>query len=152
MDKVVAHELQLLDIFHPGQFGSRKGKAVIDMAIQATTEAQLSIRKGEQVAWALGDIKSAFNYVQKETVLKKLENHEGLTRYIHWFFQPRQATITWDGEVRGTSLVGAGVPQGSPLSPVVFLIALAKALEDADQRLQREIPSLAHGHNLLVCG
>ena len=141
MDKVVAHELQHLDIFHPGQFRLRKGKAAIDMAIQSTTEAQLSRKKGEQVAWALGDISSAFNYVQKETVLKKLESHEGLTRYIHWFFQPRQATITWDREARGTSLVGAGVPQGSPLSLVVFLIAIAKVLEDTDKRLLREIPS-----------
>ena len=94
MDKVVASELQHLNIFHPGQFGSRKGKAAIDMAIQSTTEAQLSVRRGKQVVWALGDIKSTFNYVQKETVLKKLEGLDGLTRYIHWFFQPRQATIT----------------------------------------------------------
>ena len=141
MDKVVAHELQHLDIFHPGQFESRKGKAAIDMAIQSTTEAQLSRKKGEQVAWALGDISFAFNYVQKETVLKKLESHEGLTRYIHWFFQSRQASITWDGEARGTRLVGAGVPQGSPLSSVVFAIAIAKVLEDTDKRLLREIPS-----------
>lgn len=61
--------------------------------------------------------------------------------HIHWFFQPRQATITWDGEARGTTTVRAGVPQGSPLSPVVFLIAVAKALEDADKRIQREIPT-----------
>ena len=94
MDKVVASELQKLPIFHEGQFGSRKGKAAIDMTIQATTEAQLAITNGKQVAWALGDIKSAFNFVQKYTVIAKLNGHQGLIKYIHWFFQPRRADIT----------------------------------------------------------
>ena len=75
MDKVVASKLQHLDIFHPRQFDSRKGKAAMDMAIQATTEAQLSLKKGKQAAWVLGDIKSAFNFVQKDFVLAKLRGH-----------------------------------------------------------------------------
>ena len=32
-------------------------------------------------------------------------------------------------------------PQGSPLSPVIFLIAIAKVLEDADTQIAREFPS-----------
>ena len=98
MDKVVAEDLQMLPAFHQGQFGSRKGKSAIDMAIQAVTETQLAMVNGKQTAWALGDIKSAFNYVQKDTVIARLEQlqgeHQGLIRYIHWFFQPRKATIT----------------------------------------------------------
>lgn len=41
MDKVIVNELQSLLVFHHGQFGSGKGKSAIDMAIQATSEAQL---------------------------------------------------------------------------------------------------------------
>ena len=103
MDKVVAEDLQMLPAFHQGQFGSRKEKSAIDMAIQAVTEIQLATVNGKQAAWALGDIKSAFNYVQKKTVISRLGElqgeHQGLICYIHWFFQPRKATITWDGEV-----------------------------------------------------
>lgn len=91
MHKVVANQLQQLNVFHPGQFGPRKGKSAMDMAIQATTEAQIGLSKGKQVAWALGDIKSTFNYVQKDTVISKLGGHEGIIRYLHWFFQLRQA-------------------------------------------------------------
>ena len=40
-----------------------------------------------------------------------------------------------------TTSVGAGIPQGSPLSPVVFLIVIAKVLEDADERILRQIPT-----------
>ena len=110
MDKVVANELQNLPVFHHGQYGSRKGKSAIDMVIQATTEAQLEKTKGQGCAWALGDIKSAFNYTRKANILERLsedrnaerlkgQDTEGLRRYIHWFYQPRTAELTWDGEV-----------------------------------------------------
>ena len=72
MDKVVANELQNLLVFHHGQCGSRKGKCAIDMTIQATTEAQMEKAKGKGCSWALGDIKSAFNYTRKENLLAKL--------------------------------------------------------------------------------
>ena len=145
-DKVVANELQDLPVFHHGQHGSRKGKNAIDMVIQATTEAQLEITRGKKHAWALGDIKSAFNYTQKRNLLDRLgrlekSQAEGLIRYIHWFFQPRQADLTWDGEIRKSMEIRSGVPQGSPLSPVLFLIGVAKALESADMRIQEEITS-----------
>ena len=145
MDKVVANALQDLPVFHHGQHGSRKGKSALDMAIQATTEAQLEKTKGRTCAWALGDIKSAFNYTQKANVLDRLTaeglDTEGLRRYIQWFYQPRRAELTWDGETRQSTVIKSGVPQGSPLSPVLFLIGLAKALENADTRIQQEINS-----------
>ncbi|SRR5258706_9216934 len=94
MDKVVANELQNLPVFHHGQYGSRKGKNAIDMVIQATTEAQLERTKGRGCAWALGDIKSAFNYTQKANIINRLntldrldnQETEGLRRYIHWLY------------------------------------------------------------------
>ena len=91
MDKVVANILQDLSVFHQGQYGSRKNRSVIDMAIQATTEAQLEKAKGRNYMWALGDIKSAFNYTCKANVMDRLlenenktgQSMEGLRRYIH---------------------------------------------------------------------
>ena len=36
-------------------------------------------------------------------------------------------------------MVKSRVPQGSPLSPVLFLIGVARALENVDTRIKREI-------------
>ena len=66
---------------------------------------------------------------------------EGLRRYIHWFYQPRTADLTWDGEIRKQTTIKSDIPQGSPLSPVLFLIWMAKVLESADTRIAREITS-----------
>ena len=114
----------------------------MDMAIQATTEAQLERTKGKSCGWALGDIKSVFNYTWKDNVLDRLAKHqgtEGIRRYIHWFYQPRDAELTWDGQERQKTIIRSGVPQGSPLSPVLFLIGVAQALENADTRIAKEI-------------
>ena len=55
------------------------------------------------------------------------------------YWRPR--AVLWDGEVRKSTIIKSGVPQGSPLSPVLFLIGIAKALESVDIRIEREIPS-----------
>ena len=146
MDKVIANELQHLPLFHQGQFESRKGKSAIDMAIQATSEAQLEKTEGRGCAWVLGNIKSVFNYTRKLNVLDRLtkirnQDMEGIMRYIHWFYQPRTAELTWGGETRKATVIKSGVPQGSHLSPVLFLIGVAKAFESADLRIEREITS-----------
>ena len=44
----------------------------MDMVIQATMEAQLEMSRGHSYAWALGDIKSAFNYTKKVNILDRL--------------------------------------------------------------------------------
>lgn len=51
MDKVVANMIQGEDqLLHPGQYGSTKGREVMDMAIQAASEAHLGQKTGNQVA------------------------------------------------------------------------------------------------------
>lgn len=53
-------------------------------------------------------------------------------RYIHWFYQPWTAELTWDGEIQKTTTIKSGVSQGSPLVPVLFLIGVAKVFEKVD--------------------
>ena len=49
--------------------------------------------------------------------------------------------MTWNGEASTTTVINSGIPQGSPLSTVLFLIGVAKVYEDADLRIHREITS-----------
>ena len=55
------------------------------------------------------------------------------------FFRPRQFEVEWDGRVRGQGSANIGVPQGSPLSPVVFLIWMAPILEKMEAKLREEV-------------
>jgi Reverse transcriptase (RNA-dependent DNA polymerase) len=71
------------------------------------------------------DVKGAYNGVCKERLLQRMKARgipEKLLRWIEAFCSERTATIQVNGqssEVR--SLPQAGLPQGSPLSPILFL-------------------------------
>ena len=52
----------------------------------------------------------------------------GWSKWLGDFFRPRKFDVEWDGKVRGYGPANVGVPQGSPLSPVVFLIWMAPIL------------------------
>ena len=92
--------------------------------LQAVTEAHLGNTTGDRLVWVLGDIKSAFNFTRKETVLDKLHakrsrNLQGIARYIHYYCHPRKAALTWDGEARADTTIKAGPARVTPLVSAV---------------------------------
>ena len=52
---------------------------------------------------------------------------------------PREFEVAWDGSVRGRGAAATGVPQGSPLSPVLFLVFMAPILEEMERRVKEEV-------------
>ncbi|KAF5973448.1 hypothetical protein FCOIX_8766 [Fusarium coicis] len=71
------------------------------------------------------DVKGAYNGVFKDRLLQRLEARGISKRLIRWtdaFYSNRMATITVNGYTSALrDLPQAGLPQGSPLSPILFL-------------------------------
>ena len=61
----------------------------------------------------------------------------------------------WDGEEKGLGRTNVGVPQGSPLSPIIFHIFMVPILEEMETtitlelNIDIEIPSYVD--DILVC-
>ena len=53
--------------------------------------------------------------------------------------EEREFLVSWDGKDRGKGKTNMGVPQGSPLSPVVFLVWMAPILEEMERRVREEV-------------
>jgi len=49
--------------------------------------------------------------------------------------------LEWDGKVRGKGKTNIGVPQGSPLSPVIFLIWMAPIIMKMEEALKNRWPT-----------
>ena len=51
----------------------------------------------------------------------------------------RELEVAWDGGVRGRSAAAKGVPQGSPRSPVLYMMFMALILEEMERRVKEEV-------------
>ncbi|KJZ70705.1 hypothetical protein HIM_09889 [Hirsutella minnesotensis 3608] len=106
-------------------FGARKRRS----ADQALALLQERIYK----AWRMGrvlslvsfDVKGAYNGVCKERLLERMEARGIPSRLVKWvdaFCSERTASVVVNGYTsEQQALAQAGLPQGSPLSPVAFL-------------------------------
>ena len=124
-EKVVADCLQEVPCFHDGQYGGRKHRTVMEVVALAVTKAQRAVRMGGRAEWRFWDVKGGFQDVRWEPVMERLSDHPEGRRWLPWLtnvFGRRDFEVVWDGTSKGWGRTSNGVPQGSPLSPVLFLI------------------------------
>jgi ribonuclease HI len=118
----VESEAQLLPKNH---FGARKRRSAVQAMMVLQEKIFEAWRNRRVLSLVHFDVKGAYNGVAKEVLIKRLESrripHE-LVRWINDFCSNRQASIVVNGEASAvTDLQQAGLPQGSPLSPILFL-------------------------------
>lgn len=71
------------------------------------------------------DIKGAFDAVLRGRLIQRLRSQGWPPTVLHWvssFTQDRTAAIRLDGHQSPTFTVSAGLPQGSPVSPILFML------------------------------
>ena len=71
------------------------------------------------------DIKKCFDTIDHEIILKKMEYYGFQTHTIEWFksyLLNRQQLVSCHNELSSKSTLGIGVPQGSVLGPILFLV------------------------------
>lgn len=125
MFKRVYSFLERYKILNEFQFGFRKGHSTIQAVIEIIDNIRLEIDKGNTVIGLYVDLSKAFDTVNHEILLHKL-NHYGIRGPIlQWFksYLTNRVQVTCCNSVFSTpQTVNIGVPQGSVLGPLLFLI------------------------------
>ncbi|KAI2928635.1 hypothetical protein CBS147321_10997 [Aspergillus niger] len=106
-------------------FGARKQRSAEQALVLLQEQIHAAWRGRRVVSLISFDVKGAYNGAGKERLLQRMKARgipEDLLRWVEAFCSERTATIQINGKLSEThSLPQAGLPQGSPLSPILFL-------------------------------
>jgi hypothetical protein len=107
------------------QFGFREGKSTEDAFLKVVTEIYDGVNSGNKTAAMFIDIKKAFDSVDHVILLKKLHKvgFRGKTfELFQSYLNNRKQFVVIGNKQSDFRLVDLGVPQGSVLGPILFLI------------------------------
>jgi hypothetical protein len=128
-EKILATRLSYLaetgDLLQQTQIGGRKQKSALDACLLLQSKVQEAWKKKHTTALLFVDVKGAFDYVSANQLLamcKKLKLPLALIRWISFFLSQRSIQLRFNGKTQPLQRIRIGIPQGSPISPILFLL------------------------------
>ena len=141
MDAVLARRLSYLveteNVLPNSHMGGRKKRST-EHGLHAIIEkiyAAWNTAEGQVASLLLLDVSGAFDNVSHQRLLHNLRTRkvdEKLVRWIASFLSNRRTRITIDGYESAEHCVETGIPQGSPLSPVLYIFYNAGLIEECN--------------------
>jgi hypothetical protein len=112
-------------LFSNYQFGFVKGKGIQDAAINLLYDVNEAFNNKLYTLAVFLDFSKAFDLVSHSILLKKLERYgiRGETlQFLRSYFSNRKQYVSINGTDSNVKRIVSGVPQGSSLGPLFFLI------------------------------
>ena len=115
------------NILYDHQYGFRKGRSTQQAIITLVDKITKSQDIGDIVITLLIDLKKAFDTIDHQILLRKLYSYGIRGSMLKWmdsYLTDRSQYVVFDGKVSQTRGIKCGVPQGSILGPLLFIISV----------------------------
>ena len=129
MEHIIFHSimthLSSNNILIENQHGFRSGHSCATQLITLTEDILYALDHQKQVDIVLLDFAKAFDTVPHRRLLKKLHYYgirDNISKWIEAWLTNRTQCVLLEGESSGSVLVSSGVPQGTVLGPLMFLL------------------------------
>ena len=113
------------DIFYKKQFGFQKNNSTFHAILSLTDSILSSFENNEFVLGIFIDLAKAFDTVNHQILLDKLQNYGVKSNMIKWFksyLSKRKQCVSYENVRSVFKKIKCGVPQGSILGPLLFLL------------------------------
>ena len=121
----ISFAVETYGLLPTNHFGARKQRSAEQALLLLQEHIYTAWRNKKVVSLVSFDVKGAYNGVNKDRLLQRLQARGipmDLMKWIDAFCSGRTATIVVNGQTSDArALEQAGLPQGSPLSPILFL-------------------------------
>ena len=123
-DHIVQHMVSN-QLFSEKQFGFIKGRSTVLQLIRALEEWTEALDTGKAVDCIYADFKKAFDKVPHRRLLKKIRSYgisEDICLWIEEFLKARKQQVKVNGKSSQWEEILSGIPQGTVLGPILFLL------------------------------
>ena len=130
----ISYLAESLHLLPDAQMGARRGRST-ETALELLTEQVHAVwgQGKDKVATMLSlDVAGAFDTVSHVRLLHNLKKRKipnWIVQWIHSFLKERTTSLSINGRSTGVFHVDAGIPQGSPVSPILYLFYNADLLD-----------------------
>ena len=121
----MVHYMETNSLFHPSHHGYRASHNTCTALIELYDSWVEALERGELSGVCLVDLSAAFDCVDHSLLLKKMEVMGFDSKAVDWsrsYLANRQQCVIIDGSLSEFLSVEVGVPQGSILGPLFYLL------------------------------
>lgn len=134
LERLIARRMAWLTleygILPPEVAGALPKKSAVDIVAALAHDVEAAIGRGKVCTLATIDVLGAFDAALHNRMVHGLDTQgwpPNICKWTQTFMTGRSATVTFEGVKTAPTKLGSLLPQGSPASPILFLLYLALA-------------------------
>lgn len=129
LERLIARRLAWTCVSHgvlnPQQAGALPKRSAVDLVASLVHDIEVALSQQKVATLVTMDIQGAFDTVMRNRLILRLRQQGWPTALVKWvasFMQDRAASIRYQDITTPSTPLQCGLPQGSPASPILFLL------------------------------
>ena len=130
--ELLSHVMEKHQLILAQHYGGRPGRTGEEAMIMLMEKIMHAWKEREVYSTVFMDVEGAFNNIHHERLLhnmKKRKVPDFIVRWTESFLKERGTRVRFNGVESERICTNAGVPQGSPISPILYLFYNADLLD-----------------------